>query len=262
MCCNPLRMGMISSRHDVLSRTSRTGGQSNRRWGSKAIHIGHSLEDSSLRTRKTALSAEILLGSPKTSRSISERNSRKIRLRCIFRRTLANRCLAAELGVNRRGGQRSVLPREIHLEAAPGAQSLHRSRGPGLGQGGKQVDLAVGGVTLKQHLGNAGREGEVAVHLKRRVAAEEVGIDAAGLEAEGLPAAAASDPAAMGAGSLPWRPGDLLQPLKLAAAESRSVTEPACSILSASSFTMMVPSSAFARRWHSKLIPSPSSVGA
>src|SRR5208337_4559679 len=90
MCCNPLRMGMISSRHDVLSRTSRTGGQSNRRWGSKAIRIGHSLEDSSLRTRKTALSAEILLGSPKTSRSISERNSRKIRLRCIFRRTLAS----------------------------------------------------------------------------------------------------------------------------------------------------------------------------
>src|SRR5271166_638819 len=89
MCCNPLRMGMISSRHDVLSRTSRTGGQSNRRWGSKAIRIGHFLEDSSLRTRKTALSAEILLGSPKTSRSISERNSRKIRLRCIFRRTLA-----------------------------------------------------------------------------------------------------------------------------------------------------------------------------
>src|SRR5208283_2431135 len=88
MCCNPLRMGMISSRHDMLSRTSRTGGQSNRRWGSKAIRIGHSLEDSSLRTRKTALSAEILLGSPKTSRSISERNSRKIRLRCIFRRTL------------------------------------------------------------------------------------------------------------------------------------------------------------------------------
>src|SRR5208282_2827072 len=74
----------------VLSRTSRTGGQSNRRWGSKAIRIGHSLEDSSLRTRKTALSAEILLGSPKTSRSISERNSRKIRLRCIFRRTLAS----------------------------------------------------------------------------------------------------------------------------------------------------------------------------
>src|SRR5271157_3135812 len=173
-----------------------------------------------------------------------------------------NRCLAAKMGANRRGGQRSVRPREVHLEAAPGAQSLHRSRGLSLGQGGKQVDLAVGGVTLKQHLGNAGREGEVAVHLKRRVAAEEVGIDAAGLEAEGLPAAAASDPAAMGAGSLPWRPGDLLQPLKLAAAESRSVTEPACSILSASSFTMMVPSSAFARRWHSKLIPSPSSVGA
>ena len=68
---------------------SRTGGQSNRRWGSKAIRIGHSLEDSSLRMRKTALSAEILLGSPKTSRSISERNSRKIRLRCIFRRTRA-----------------------------------------------------------------------------------------------------------------------------------------------------------------------------
>ncbi len=47
----------------------------------------------------------------------------------------------------------------------PRARSpLHRSRGPGLGQGGKQVVLAVGGVTLKQHLGYAGREGEVAVH--------------------------------------------------------------------------------------------------
>src|SRR5208283_3373065 len=97
MCCNPLRMGMISSRHDMLSRTSRTGGQSNRRWGSKAIRIGHSLEDSSLRTRKTALSAEILLGSPKTSRSISERNSRKIRLRCIFRRTLARITIHVDL---------------------------------------------------------------------------------------------------------------------------------------------------------------------
>src|SRR5208283_829098 len=122
MCCNPLRMGMISSRHDVLSRTSRTGGQSNRRWGSKAIRIGHSLEDSSLRMRTTALSAEILLGSPKTSRSISERNSRKIRLRCIFRRTLAKSLEdSARLRENRLGGSVPA-PR-------PGDPDIYRAAG-------------------------------------------------------------------------------------------------------------------------------------
>src|SRR5438270_8282710 len=89
MCCNALRMGMISSRHDVLSRTSRTGGQSNRSWGSKAIRIGQSLEDSTLRTRKMALSAQILRGRHKTSRLISEENAREIKPKCIFRRTLA-----------------------------------------------------------------------------------------------------------------------------------------------------------------------------
>ena len=36
---------MISSRQSVLSRTSRTGGQSRRSWGSKAIRMGADLED-------------------------------------------------------------------------------------------------------------------------------------------------------------------------------------------------------------------------
>src|SRR5512146_3429276 len=83
-------MGMISSRHDVLSRTSGTGGQSSRSWGSKAIRIGQSLEDSSLRTRKMALSAQILRSRHKTSRLISEENVREIRHKSIFRRTLTN----------------------------------------------------------------------------------------------------------------------------------------------------------------------------
>src|SRR5208337_3721672 len=120
MCCNPLRMGMISSRHDVLSRTSRTGGQSNRRWGSKAIRIGHSLEDSSLRTRKTALSAEILLGSPKTSRSISERNSRKIRLRCIFRRTLDIDSSCVPVSAPSGSSQHACNPTQPHQNTAGG----------------------------------------------------------------------------------------------------------------------------------------------
>src|SRR4051812_31729104 len=38
-------MGMISSRQAVLSRTSRTGVQSRRSWGSKAIRMGEGLED-------------------------------------------------------------------------------------------------------------------------------------------------------------------------------------------------------------------------
>src|SRR5512147_1516584 len=36
---------MISSRQAVLSRTSRTGVEPNRNWGSKATRIGQSLED-------------------------------------------------------------------------------------------------------------------------------------------------------------------------------------------------------------------------
>src|SRR5512135_1008635 len=36
---------MISSRQAVLSRTSRTGVEPNRSWGSKATRIGQSLED-------------------------------------------------------------------------------------------------------------------------------------------------------------------------------------------------------------------------
>src|SRR5512135_803491 len=45
MCCKAARMGMISSRQAVLSRTSRTGVQSSRSWGSKAIRMGEDLED-------------------------------------------------------------------------------------------------------------------------------------------------------------------------------------------------------------------------
>ena len=68
----------------------------------------------------------------------------------------------------------------ISTSKPPRAQALHRSRGPGLRECREQVDLAVLGVALHEHLGDAGREGEVAVHLERRVAAEEIHMDAAG----------------------------------------------------------------------------------
>src|SRR3954463_14896890 len=45
MCCKAVRMGMISSRQAVLSRTAREGVQSGRSWGSKAIRMGEGLED-------------------------------------------------------------------------------------------------------------------------------------------------------------------------------------------------------------------------
>ena len=44
------------------------------------------------------------------------------------------------------------------------------------------MDLALRGVALHEHLGDAGGEGEVAVHLEGRMAAEEIGINAAGTQ--------------------------------------------------------------------------------
>src|SRR5437763_8693508 len=57
MCCKAVRMGMISSRQAVLSRTSMTGVQSRRSWGSKAIRMGEDLED--------FLARELVTGCPK-----------------------------------------------------------------------------------------------------------------------------------------------------------------------------------------------------
>src|SRR5512140_388754 len=60
MCCRPRRMGMISSRQSVLSRTSGTTGQSSRSWGSKAVRIGRLLEDCLTRVQKRRISGETL----------------------------------------------------------------------------------------------------------------------------------------------------------------------------------------------------------
>ena len=80
--------------------------------------------------------------------------------------------------------QLPVLLRQAHLDPSAGALAFHQTCRPGLGQGRKQVKLAVQGVALHQHLGDAGRKGEIPVHLERGVAAEEVQINTAGLEAE------------------------------------------------------------------------------
>src|SRR3954466_13601864 len=45
MCCKERRMGMISSRQWLLSRTSEMGVESNRSWGSKAMRMVGGLED-------------------------------------------------------------------------------------------------------------------------------------------------------------------------------------------------------------------------
>src|SRR5512135_188058 len=60
MCCRPRRMGMISSRQSVLSRTSETTGQSSRSWGSKAVRIGRLLEDCLTRVQKRRISGATL----------------------------------------------------------------------------------------------------------------------------------------------------------------------------------------------------------
>src|SRR4051812_37334200 len=60
MCCKAARMGMISSRQAVLSRTSVTGVQSRRSWGSKAIRMGADLEDFLAREQAMGCSEGIL----------------------------------------------------------------------------------------------------------------------------------------------------------------------------------------------------------
>src|SRR4051812_25761899 len=82
-------MGMISSRQEVLSRTSRTGVQSRRSWGSKGIRM--EVRPSKipwLGTRRSAVPREFLHGIPQSSRKISAEDLGKDRLKHVFRRPL------------------------------------------------------------------------------------------------------------------------------------------------------------------------------
>jgi hypothetical protein len=61
----------------------------------------------------------------------------------------------------------AVRPNNVNGQAAPRFQAPHGAFGPGGGQGREQVQLS--GVALQQHFGNARREAEIAVNLKRRM---------------------------------------------------------------------------------------------
>src|SRR5512135_730831 len=77
MCCKALRMGMISSRQAVLSRTSRTGVQSNRSWGSKATRMGQDLEEYLVRDPGIGCSQGILTRDAPSFEDYFCRGSRK-----------------------------------------------------------------------------------------------------------------------------------------------------------------------------------------
>src|SRR5687767_11196976 len=78
-----------------------------------------------------------------------------------------------ELRAQRAAAQLSVLPLNVHFNAATRTQSAHFALGPGAGQRGKQLNdwLALVGaaVRLQQHLGDPRGPAEIAVDLKRRM---------------------------------------------------------------------------------------------
>src|SRR3954465_10272442 len=90
MCCKAVRMGMISSRQAVLSWTSRTGVQSRRSWGSKAIRMGEDLEEFLARELAIDSHEGILTRGPHSSRGTPVENPEKDRLKHVLRRRLAS----------------------------------------------------------------------------------------------------------------------------------------------------------------------------
>jgi len=82
--------------------------------------------------------------------------------------------------MNGGGGELAVLPLNIHLESAAGAQALDAAVRPGMGQGGEQLNFMV--LTLQQQLGDARGAAEVAVNLKGRMRVEQVRVSTCGAE--------------------------------------------------------------------------------
>src|SRR5438874_11024087 len=78
MCCKAVRMGMISSRQAVLSRTSRTGVESRRSWGSKAMRMGADLEEILARELAIGCPEGILTRGPHSSGVFLSKTPRKM----------------------------------------------------------------------------------------------------------------------------------------------------------------------------------------
>src|SRR5487761_2115417 len=91
MCCNDARMGMISSRQLVLSRTSSTGSQPRRSCGSKGMRIGESLEEVPAGNPEIGGSPRIHTRDIRDLRGESWQKSQKTRSNRFFRRALARR---------------------------------------------------------------------------------------------------------------------------------------------------------------------------
>src|SRR3972149_1213555 len=89
---------------------------------------------------------------------------------------VAQLALLAELRLDGDLLEFAILPLEVDLEAAAGAEARHRTGRPGLRQCGQKVELA--GVTLQEHLRDACRAAEVSVDLERRMRAEQVRVHA------------------------------------------------------------------------------------
>ena len=88
-----------------------------------------------------------------------------------------------------------VFPVEVDGEASAGEESGGVSGVPGVGECGEEGEdvagwLGVGGwegaVALEEHFGDGGGGAEVAVDLEGRVCGEEVGVDAAAGEGDGV----------------------------------------------------------------------------
>src|SRR5487761_2353768 len=88
MCCNDARMGMISSRQLVLSRTSSTGSQPRRSCGSKGMRSGESLEEVPAGNPEIGGSPRIHTRDIRDLRGESWQKSQKTRSNRFFRRAL------------------------------------------------------------------------------------------------------------------------------------------------------------------------------
>src|SRR5262245_49288725 len=110
-------MGMISSRQAVLSRTSGTGVQSRRSWGSKARRMGEDLED--------FLARALAIGCPEGIHTREAHFLRGVFLSRIPEKTGSNTFFDGHYLVNLEGESRLAL----WIELVKLDQELRRGRG-------------------------------------------------------------------------------------------------------------------------------------
>ena len=93
---------------------------------------------------------------------------------------VANHGLSTRVAAHGSALQPFLFPVNVDFKSTLRAQAFHRSSGPGRGQCGQQLDLAV--VALQQQFDNGRGAAKIAVDLKRRSAVEEIRIGMLGLQ--------------------------------------------------------------------------------